>query len=303
MRDVVDRLARAGRRGRRVCAARRRRAQRALGADPRRPDRPAGRACRGWPTARRSAPRCSPRSPPACEPALARRRRLVARRRSGDRARSGATRRLRRRLWRYRRSVLGLKPMFRGARDGAGARRSMSRLLAGAFARPRGRRAAGRVPIRTVVIEASLAGPRGRAGGAARARRRLAVVSDPTTHARARARASSGRSARSPRSRASSCPSTRRPTSRPSTRLRAGDGRRRCAGRGRLRHHQRPLQIRGRVDGKPYVGVRDRALDERLHLGQRRDHRATATRSRSPRRAGRGGLLRSRACWRRRRSA
>ncbi len=47
---------------------------------------------------------------------------------------------------------------------------------------------------------------------------------------------------------------------------------RRCAGRGRIRHDQRPLQIRGGEGRQAVCGVRHGPVDERLHVDERRDH-------------------------------
>ena len=118
-------------------------------------------------------------------------------------------------------------------------------------------------------IEADLVAPLGLG-------RRLAVVRDPQ-HAR--------RARRTCRARARAAVRDRRVgPARRRTARRRGDRRARCAprcatrraGGRRLGNDQRPLQVRRRAGRQAVRGVRDRAVDERLHVVERGDHRRRA---------------------------
>ena len=74
----------------------------------------------------------------------------------------------------------------------------------------------------------------------------------------------------------------------------------RRARRGRVRNHQRPLQIRGSEGWQAVRRVRHRAVDERLHVDERRDHGRRAQEDAAGRDAA-GGVHGSRRFWRRRR--
>ena len=148
---------------------------------------------------------------------------------------------------------------------------ALDALLRGEFPDPDGGPPIG-VPVRAVVIERSLRGIEADIVASLPVGRRLAIVSDATTRAVLgerveRALASVGTVIPivlegEPHADAETV-ATRPP------RLRIG----RCAGRRRVRNHQRPVQVRGGEGRQALRGLRDRAVDERLHVDECRDHR------------------------------